>query len=338
MVAIVSLTAKWESFLLPNLPPNPNGLIVTLRNECDQSFSFEITGDEVICLGPGEHHEAEYADYEEKYVLMHESSGFTNISMANEYCTYTASVYPSSQMREEFASSTPLIYTVTVVLIFLFIFFGFIFYDYLVQRRQKELVDRASRSSAIISALFPRIVRDRLLESGRESPKSHKLNSSKMDSAKSLGPPIANFFPVSTIMFADIVGFTAWSSPRQPSEVFTLLETIYAKFDSIAREMKVFKVETIGDCYVAATGLPIPQEDHHLRMVSDNFSMQMIPDLSLTYKSFRFIRPGQVCKTGVKEHGHIDEKARGYAWARYYQAWIPFRNSFWSSYSWSSPR
>eukprot|EP00980_Cylindrotheca_fusiformis_P011522 scaffold2709_cov54-Cylindrotheca_fusiformis.AAC.1 len=31
--------------------------------------------------------------------------------------------------------------------------------------------------------------------------------------------------------------------------------------------MDVFKVETIGDCYVAVTGLPNPQDDHHLRMV-----------------------------------------------------------------------
>lgn len=57
-------------------------------------------------------------------------------------------------------------------------------------------------------------------------------------------------------MFADIAGFTAWSSEREPSQVFVLLETLYQKFDTIASRLGVFKVETIGDCYVAVTGLP----------------------------------------------------------------------------------
>jgi class 3 adenylate cyclase len=39
--------------------------------------------------------------------------------------------------------------------------------------------------------------------------------------------PIADLFPETTIMFADIAGFTAWSSVREPSQVFTLLEKIY---------------------------------------------------------------------------------------------------------------
>ena len=59
--------------------------------------------------------------------------------------------------------------------------------------------------------------------------------------------------------FADISGFTAWSSVREPAQVFKLLETIYRSFDRIAKKRKVFKVETIGDCYVAVTGLPEPQ-------------------------------------------------------------------------------
>jgi hypothetical protein len=36
-------------------------------------------------------------------------------------------------------------------------------------------------------------------------------------------PPIADIFPQTTILFADIVGFTAWSSAREPTQVFQLL-------------------------------------------------------------------------------------------------------------------
>jgi len=78
--------------------------------------------------------------------------------------------------------------------------------------------------------------------------------------------PIAEVFPHTTVLFADIEGFTAWSSEREPTQVFELLESVYAGFDEIAKRLKVFKVETIGDCYVAVTGLPESQPDHALRM------------------------------------------------------------------------
>jgi class 3 adenylate cyclase len=67
-------------------------------------------------------------------------------------------------------------------------------------------------------------------------------------------------------MFADLVGFTAWSSMREPTQVFMLLETIYCAFDVIAKRRRVFKVETVGDCYVAVAGLPEARKDHAIVM------------------------------------------------------------------------
>jgi class 3 adenylate cyclase len=78
--------------------------------------------------------------------------------------------------------------------------------------------------------------------------------------------PIAEMFTDTTIMFADISGFTAWSSEREPSQVFILLETLYRAFDAVAHRLGVFKVETIGDCYVAVVGLPDPNEHHAVVM------------------------------------------------------------------------
>lgn len=68
--------------------------------------------------------------------------------------------------------------------------------------------------------------------------------------------PIADLFTETTVLFADISGFTAWSSVREPAQVFTLLETVYRHFDEIAHRRRIFKVETVGDCYVAVAGLP----------------------------------------------------------------------------------
>ena len=63
-------------------------------------------------------------------------------------------------------------------------------------------------------------------------------------------------------MDMNVAGFTAWSSQREPHQVFKLLETLYAEFDALANQRGVFKVETVGDCYVAVCGLPTPNKRH----------------------------------------------------------------------------
>lgn len=84
-------------------------------------------------------------------------------------------------------------------------------------------------------------------------------------------------------MFLDIVNFTAWSSERDPGQVFLLLETIYHAFDEIAKRMGVFKVETIGDSYVAVCGLPKPR-DHHAKVMA-LFARQCLKSMSRLTKA-----------------------------------------------------
>ena len=77
---------------------------------------------------------------------------------------------------------------------------------------------------------------DTFISERKESTSKEAIKKSK---------PLAELFPSATVMFGDLVGFTAWSSVREPHQVFTLLETIYASFDEIAVRRGVFKVETI---------------------------------------------------------------------------------------------
>jgi class 3 adenylate cyclase len=78
--------------------------------------------------------------------------------------------------------------------------------------------------------------------------------------------PIADLFPSATVIFTDIADFTAWCSERDPSQAFALLENLYHAFDEVGEKLGIFKVETIGDSYVAVAGLPQLRKDHAVIM------------------------------------------------------------------------
>jgi phospholipid-transporting ATPase len=64
------------------------------------------------------------------------------------------------------------------------------------------------------------------------------------------GEPVTDRLLQVTIIFADIVGFTAWSSNKTPEEVVKMLSNLFTRFDKLCLEFDVYKVHTIGDCYV----------------------------------------------------------------------------------------
>lgn len=73
---------------------------------------------------------------------------------------------------------------------------------------------------------------------------------------------IANQFDDATILFADIVGFTAYAQTVSPQELVELLDEIFSAFDQEAMQYGLEKIKTIGDAYMIAAGLPIPRSDH----------------------------------------------------------------------------
>jgi hypothetical protein len=121
----------------------------------------------------------------------------------------------------------------------------------------------ATRANKLVASLFPQQVHDRILQQIEEGENSTSEDNEVEDpeeetftkgewakymkgesikkSSKTRSAPIADLFPGATISFADIVGFTAWSSTREPSQVFSLLENIYRRFDrSVGQTMYLF--------------------------------------------------------------------------------------------------
>ncbi len=57
------------------------------------------------------------------------------------------------------------------------------------------------------------------------------------------------------VLFADIAGFTPLSETMSPEDVVRLLDEAFTLFDGLAAEHRLEKIKTIGDAYMAASGL-----------------------------------------------------------------------------------
>jgi class 3 adenylate cyclase len=77
---------------------------------------------------------------------------------------------------------------------------------------------------------------------------------------------IADSFADVTVLFGDIVGFTALSSHTSATDIVEMLNGLFSLYDEAAQELGIEKIKTIGDCYMAVCGLPRPCPDHADRM------------------------------------------------------------------------
>jgi hypothetical protein len=213
-------------------------------------------------------------------------------------CQYRILVYPTQTFRDEYVTFRPTYIKASIAVIFLVTAAVFIIYDCLVERRQVRVMQSAKKTSAIVSALFPSQFRDRLMQGSsqssrsrgkdrpawknakgatkpaggeggsdiyRETPKRrlksfltsaplHARSSNQQPSSE----PIADLFTNTTVMYADIAGFTAWSSTREPSQVFVLLETLYATMDNgkFTTELIVCTLGRLQEIYLRFIQLP----------------------------------------------------------------------------------
>jgi adenylate cyclase len=70
------------------------------------------------------------------------------------------------------------------------------------------------------------------------------------------------------IVFSDFVRFTEIAAGLEPSDVVASLNALFSAFDAACEELRVQKIKTIGDAYMAAAGLPGTATDH-IRAAAD---------------------------------------------------------------------
>ena len=79
---------------------------------------------------------------------------------------------------------------------------------------------------------------------------------------KENGSVVARRFDAVSVLFADIVGSTQLTVRLAPEELIDVLNRIFTQFDHIADRYGAEKIRTIGDNYMAATGVPQPSPSH----------------------------------------------------------------------------
>ncbi|MEO7524482.1 MAG: adenylate/guanylate cyclase domain-containing protein, partial [Ferruginibacter sp.] len=79
---------------------------------------------------------------------------------------------------------------------------------------------------------------------------------------KQFGKTEARQFESTSVLFTDFVGFTSTAEKLSPTELVNEIGECFEAFDNIAEKYGIEKIKTIGDSYMAAGGVPVPNTTH----------------------------------------------------------------------------
>uniref|UniRef100_A0A3Q1FRK2 Guanylate cyclase n=1 Tax=Acanthochromis polyacanthus TaxID=80966 RepID=A0A3Q1FRK2_9TELE len=132
----------------------------------------------------------------------------------------------------------------------------------------ESYMDNMIRRLQMYSRNLEHLVEERTALYKAERDRADRLNfmllpGPVVKSLKETGVVEPELYDEVTIYFSDIVGFTTLCHYSTPMEVVDMLNDIYKGFDSIVDNHDVYKVETIGDAYMVASGLPRRNGNRH---------------------------------------------------------------------------
>jgi class 3 adenylate cyclase len=121
-----------------------------------------------------------------------------------------------------------------------------------VAERTAEVVSEKNRSEELLLNILPEEVAQELKEKGAAD---------------------AQLIDHVTVIFTDFKGFTSMSEKLSPKELVADLHACFSEFDRICEQHGIEKIKTIGDAYMAAGGLPTPNQTHPTDVVKAALEM-----------------------------------------------------------------
>lgn len=115
-----------------------------------------------------------------------------------------------------------------------------------VQIRTKEIVEEKQKSDDLLRNILPEEVANELKDKGTSA---------------------ARYFDHVSVIFTDFVDFTKAGERFTPQQLVDELHTCFRAFDDIISKYHIEKIKTIGDAYLAVSGLPAADADHAVKTV-----------------------------------------------------------------------
>ena len=122
-----------------------------------------------------------------------------------------------------------------------------------IEKKSEEIARALDQNETLLLNILPRSIAERMKNNERT---------------------IADEFADSSILFADIVGFTQIAEKLGPSNLVNMLNGLFTEFDALSDQLGLEKIKTIGDSYMLAGGVPLSAKDHCVRIAKMALMMQ----------------------------------------------------------------
>ena len=140
--------------------------------------------------------------------------------------------------------------------------------DVFTKQREESLLQQKIEQEDLVYSIFPKPIAKDLIRNQTEKKRTpERLGSSlstlsNFDATKTFGRTVARMHRNITIVFTDIKGFTSMSQSCSPYQVMDFLHHLFVDFDTLVdMDSCLWKVETIGDAFMVASGLGLYDDD-----------------------------------------------------------------------------
>lgn len=234
VVGLMGVPFLFKSYFTSTFSGDTEGLLAVVNSSCPEmrttdnmvmngfTYTYEVNQNRAVFKGRGDLHLDYYTSERQTASLVSvlEEAGLSTSAdgthLSASFCPYDVSFYPSARFHNHHMTKSPIKMTISVVLIFSCTLLIFLLFGAFTSRRLELMGRRTAHMRKLYNKLFPKEVQERMFKADgdpNEEARDPLLRlKALVNKEKEKVTPICDLWPNATVLFADISGFTAWSS------------------------------------------------------------------------------------------------------------------------------